>query len=86
MSLEGTVEFDDQGLDRVVLSRLDAGDWLDGSATFIHQGAGVPMRLLLSGDLDLRSYGKLAGGDPARADYERANADVTQTGSAAALR
>jgi hypothetical protein len=67
LSLEGTVEFDDQGLDRVVLSRLDAGDWLDGSATFIHQGAGVPMRLLLSGDLDLRSYGKLAGGDPARA-------------------
>ena len=67
LSLEGTVEFDDQGLDRVVLSRLDAGDWLDGAATFIHQGAGIPMRLLLSGDLDLRSYGKLAGGDPARA-------------------
>ena len=66
LSLEGTVEFDDQGLDRVVLSRLDAGDWLDGAATFIHQGAGIPMRLLLSGDLDLRSYGKLAGGDPAR--------------------
>ena len=67
LSLEGTVAFDDQGLDRVVLSRLDAGDWLDGSATFIHKGAGVPMRLLLSGDLDLRSYGKLAGGDSARA-------------------
>ena len=67
LSLEGTVEFYDQGLDRVVLSRLVAGDWLDGAATFIHQGAGVPMRLLLSGDLDLRSYGKLARGDPARA-------------------
>ena len=68
LSLEGTVEFDDDGLDRVVLSRLDVGDWFDGAATFIHQEAGAPMRLLLSGDLDLRSYGKLAGGDPKRAD------------------
>ena len=63
LSLEGTVEFDDVGLDRVVLSRLDVGDWLDGAATFIQQGAGTPMRLLLSGDLDLRSYGKFTGGD-----------------------
>ncbi|MDG1744836.1 MAG: AsmA-like C-terminal region-containing protein [Planktomarina sp.] len=71
LSLEGTVEFDDEGLDRVVLSRLAAGDWLDGAATFIHQGAGAPMRLLLSGDLDLRSYGKLAGGDRAPSDASR---------------
>ncbi len=68
LSLEGTVQFDAGGLDRVVLSRLEVGDWLDGAATFIHQGSGVPMRLLLSGDLDLRSYGKLAGGEAARAD------------------
>ena len=68
LSLEGTVQFDADGLDRVVLSRLEVGDWLDGAATFIYQGSGVPMRLLLSGDLDLRSYGKLAGGEAARAD------------------
>jgi hypothetical protein len=68
LSLEGTVQFDADGLDRVVLSRLEVGDWLDGAATFIHQGSGVPMRLLLSGDLDLRSYGKLASGESARTD------------------
>ena len=58
---------DDDGLDRILLSRLDVGDWLDGAATIIHRGAGAPMRLLLSGDMDLRSYGKLTGGDPAPA-------------------
>ena len=65
LSLEGAVQFDDDGLDRILLSRLDVGDWLDGAATIIHRGAGAPMRLLLSGDMDLRSYGKLTGGDPA---------------------
>ena len=67
MSLEGAVQFDDDGLDRILLSRLVVGDWLDGAATIIHRGAGGPMRLLLSGDMDLRSYGKLTGGDPAPA-------------------
>jgi hypothetical protein len=67
LSFEGAVQFDDDGLDRILLSRLDVGDWLYGAATIIHRGAGAPMRLLLSGDMDLRSYGKLTGGDPVAA-------------------
>ena len=62
LSLEGTVQFDADGLDRVVLSRLEVGDWLDGAATIYSSGErALPMRLLLSGDLDLRSLRKIGG-------------------------
>lgn len=65
LSAEGTVHLTaDGGLDRLALSRLRLGDWLDAQADLTGQGKGrAPVARLTGGTLDLRHLPK-GGGVP----------------------
>lgn len=57
LSTEGRIEFDIEGLDRVLFSNFQVSDWLSADVTLVNRGSGVPMQILVSdGILDFRKF------------------------------
>tara|TARA_B100000780_G_scaffold198421_1_gene140290 strand:- start:1043 stop:4243 length:3201 start_codon:yes stop_codon:yes gene_type:complete len=57
LSTEGRIEFDAEGIDRVLLSDFQVSNWLSSEVTLVNRGSGVPMEILVSdGILDLRKF------------------------------
>ena len=57
LSTEGRIEFDTEGLNRVLLSDFQVSNWLSAEVTLVNRGSGVPMQILVSdGVLDLRKF------------------------------